>query len=147
MFLLTLMPTKCCTSICPVRPNTFCVLIISQSAIFLIQYSLGLKISVSDNLCWIIQTKNALCKSSLDIFKQLYEILLRRYNNDCIWYSDPESDSQGELKATHSVRCRPTWEINLYPTPGPGVDPGSSALKTSVLPLGHRGSAAKPITT
>ena len=58
-------------------------------------------------------------------------------NNDCIWYSDPESDSQRELKATYSVHCRPTWEINLYLTPGPGVEPGSSALKASVLPLGH----------
>ena len=29
-------------------------------------------------------------------------------NNDCICYSDPESDSQRELKADHSARCRPT---------------------------------------
>ena len=63
---------------------------------------------------------------------------LNNNNNDCIWYSDPESDSQRELKATYFVRCRPTWEINLYLTPGPGVEPGSSALKASVLPLGHR---------
>ena len=52
-------------------------------------------------------------------------------NSDCIWYSDPESDSQRELKATYSVRCRPTWEINLYLTPGPWVEPGSYALKAS----------------
>ena len=60
-------------------------------------------------------------------------------NNDCNWYSDPESDSQRELKAAYSVRCRPTGQFNLYQTPGPGVEPGFSALKASVLPLGHRG--------
>ena len=67
-----------------------------------------------------------------------------------IWYGEPESDFQWELKAAYSVRYQLTWEINLYLLPRPGVEPaiwevepGLSALKTSdVLPLGHRGSAS-----
>ena len=44
-----------------------------------------------------------------------------------------------ELKACYSVRCRLTWEINLYTTSRPGVEPGFIALKANVLPLGHCG--------
>ena len=42
------------------------------------------------------------------IIQTVFEFTDKNNNNDCIGYSDPESDSQGELKATYSVRCRPT---------------------------------------
>ena len=76
----------------------------------------------------------------------LLSAIVKSYSNApisryyCIWYNDPESDFQRELKAAYSVRRRPTWEINLYLSPRPGVEPGFSALKASVLPLGHRSS-------
>ena len=50
------------------------------------------------------------------------------------------------LKVTLNVNWEPLIlsavgrlvNYNLYLTPGPGVEPGSSALNASVLPLGHR---------
>ena len=69
------------------------------------------------------------------------DTLTQYYYYYCICNSDPESDFQREWKAAYSVRCRPTWEINLYLPPRPVVEPGPSALKANVLLLGHRGSA------
>ena len=55
-----------------------------------------------------------------------------------LWCSE-DSGNGFQPKAPYFVYCRPTREVDLQLSLRPGVEPGSPALKASMLPLGHHG--------